>query len=179
MNSGQSQVGAILTDDSPSMFDLSQALSPRTCCWRRWKECLRIRAHTAELRVRGTGCAVEPVLLTGGQEEAAAWRKWSKEVTDPGRPQGANGSLETLPEPGIPESGTFLTESLRLEDAGPLGWSLSTKGSGPACPAPVHTCSTHLQHTPAAAGSSFPFGKQSAQSLLPITPLPFLPGPCS
>lgn len=68
---------------------------------------------------------------------------------DPGRPQGANGSLETLPEPGIPESGTFLTESLRLEVAGPLGWSLSTKGSGLACPPPytpaVHTCSTHLQ----------------------------------
>lgn len=68
-----------------------------------------------------------------------------QEVTDPGRPQGANGSLETLPEPGIPESGTFLTESLGLEIARPLGWSLSTKGSGPACLAPIHTRNTHLQ----------------------------------
>lgn len=76
MNSGQSRAGATLTVDSPSVFYLSQALSAGTCGWQRWRECLRSRAHTAELCVRGTGCAVEPNSLAGGQEEAAAWRKW-------------------------------------------------------------------------------------------------------
>lgn len=50
------------------------------------------------------------------------------------------------------------------------------QGEWPGLPSPH----THPQHTPAAAFSSFPSGKQSAQSPSPIiTPLLFLPGPCS